>query len=95
MNKTILRVHLVLNFHWYTETTEGGKRIEYRKMSPHWEKLIWERRDSITHVRFSKGYTSEVTTYKVDKIDIGKCPIEGWDGEYYRIHFNDNELWMI
>ena len=86
----LLQLHLVLTNHWYLETTEGNKRIEYRKMSAHWKKLIWDRREDITHVRFSKGYTLERTTYEVEKIDIGPCPLEGFDGEYYRIHFKDN-----
>ena len=85
----MLKLHLVLSFHWYSETVQGGKRVEYRKMSPHWKKLIWERRDLITHVRFSKGYTKTKTLYKVDKIDVGPCPNHGWGAQYYRIHFSE------
>jgi hypothetical protein len=29
-------------------------------------------------------------TYKVEKIDVGSCPIDGWDDQYYRIHFKQN-----
>jgi len=25
---------------------------------------------------------------QVSKIDIGKCPLKGFDGDYYRIHFD-------
>jgi hypothetical protein len=27
--------------------------------------------------------------FDVEKIDIGDCPIEGWDDQYYRIHFKE------
>jgi hypothetical protein len=67
--------------------TGGVKRIEYRKCIPHWRQRIWNRREEIEFVRFSRGYTSETTTHTVIKIDIGPCPYEGWDGDYYRIHF--------
>jgi len=80
-------VPLVLTHQWFEETENGGKRVEYRRITPHWEKLIWAKRDRITHVRFSKGYSKTQTTFRVTEIDIGPCPIEGWDGEFYRIHF--------
>ena len=27
---------------------------------------------------------------RIVKIDIGPCPYDGWDGEYFRIHFEPN-----
>lgn len=80
-------LHLVLTYHWYDETAEGSKRIEYRNMTDRWRKLIWENRNKITHVRFARGYTSTMRTYEVNEIDIGDCPILGWDAQYFRIHF--------
>jgi len=82
-------LHLVLTHHWFDETNEGRKRIEYRKMTPHWMRLIYERRDEINRVRFARGYTDRTITYRVTKIDIGLCPIKGWDGDYFRIHFEN------
>ena len=29
---------------------------------------------------------------RITKIDIGSCPYEGWDGEYFRIHFEPNAV---
>lgn len=85
-----LVLHLVLTYHWYDETESGRKRIEYRKMSDRWRRLIWDRRHEITHVRFARGYTSTMQTFEVEKIDVGSCPIEGWNDEYFRIHFKQN-----
>lgn len=86
-----LVLHLPLTHHWYDETERGTKCIEYRVMIPRWEKQIWQKRDQITHVRFSRGYTSRTITRQVERIDIGPCPIPGWAGEYYRIHFLQND----
>jgi len=85
-----LVLHLPLTHHWYDETERGAKCIEYRVMIPRWEKQIWQRRVEITHVRFSRGYTSRTLTRPVERIDIGPCPIPGWGGDYYRIHFSPN-----
>lgn len=86
-----ITLHLVLTHHWYDETVKAGdpKRIEYRKVTPRWLKLIYDRRDIITGVRFSRGYTSTIRIYRVTGIDIGPCPISGWAGEFIRIHFED------
>jgi hypothetical protein len=67
----------------------GRKRIEYREMSRRWMQLIYDRKDQIKKIRFARGYTKTTTTYDVDKIDIGSCPIYGWDGKYIRIHFKE------
>lgn len=82
-----ITIHLVLTYHWCDETEQGRKDIEYREMTPHWEKLIWERRKRIPTVRFVRGYTSTMMVCPVIKIDVGRCPYPGWDGDYYRIHF--------
>ena len=85
-----LVLHLVLTYHWYDETDRGAKSIEYRAMTRQWARQIWQRRNEITHVRFARGYTSTMRTFEVEKIDIGDCPIDGWDDQYYRIHFKQN-----
>jgi hypothetical protein len=84
-----MQLHLLLTEHWFTETEDGHKLIEYRTMSPHWKSRIWERRHTIQKVRFQRGFKKNPKTmvFNVVKIDIGKCPIEGWDDKYYRIHF--------
>lgn len=82
---------LVLSFKWFDETIAGRKWIEYREIKPHWERLIWRRKEQLTHVRFSRGYTSEALTLPILHIDIGPCPIPGWHGNFYRIHLGDSE----
>lgn len=82
-------LNLVLTGYWYDETEAGRKPIEYRAMTPHWRKRIWDRRGDFLRVRFYRGYTKRNLERDVVKIDIGPCPIQGWDGEYYRIHSID------
>ena len=81
-----LVLHLVLTYHWYDEIAAGRKLIEYRACTPHWTRLIWDRRARITHAKFRRGYTSASITRRVAFIDIGPCPYDGWSGNYYRIH---------
>jgi hypothetical protein len=85
-----LTIHLVLTRQWYDLTAAGEKLIEYREMTPRWMRLIYERRDQITHVRFSRAYSKETITRRVHEIDVGPCPIPGWSGQYFRIHFSPN-----
>ena len=82
-------LHLVLTYHWFDEIMAGRKIIEYRAMSPHWKRLIWDRRNQIAKVRFQRGFERDPlrTARSVTKIDIGPCPYAGWSGDYYRIHF--------
>lgn len=81
-------LHLVLTHHWYDQTESGAKRTEYRTMTERWKRQIWDRRERITAVRFARGYTSRTLTRSVESIDVGPCPIPGWSGDYYRIHFS-------
>ena len=84
-----ITLHLVLTYHWYDATAAGHKRIEYREITDNWRRRIWEKRDRIKYVTFSRGYTSTTQTFKVDQIHIGACPIKGWDANYYQIYFRE------
>lgn len=86
-----MTLHLVLTHHWFDESTNpvDPKRTEYREMSARWMRLIYERREQITHVRFARGYTKTTQTFSVTLIDIGPCPIAGWTGDFIRIHFTE------
>ena len=98
MNQPI-NLHLVLTRHWYDETASGTKRIEYRVMTKKnddgtvrqskWARLIWAQRDLTKTVTFSRAMTKTTQRFAVVKIDIGPCPIPGWDGDFYRVHFED------
>ena len=39
------------------------------------------------YIRFHRAYTSTVIVARITKVDIGPCPYQGWDGDFYRIHF--------
>ena len=80
-----MTLSLVLTSHWYNEVESRRKNIEYREIKPYWTKRIWGRRDEIKHVRFSRGYSNISLLREVVKIDIGTCPYDGWDGDYYRL----------
>ena len=81
---------LNLTYKWFDEIEAGRKTIEYREIKPYWEKRIWGQRHRITHVCFVRGYTGRFTHRRVTKIDKGPCPYDGWDEEYYRIHFEED-----
>lgn len=81
-----INLHLVLTYYWFDELKNGTKSIEYRKMSEHWRRLIWDRKELISSVTFQRGYTQNRLTLKVSRIDKGECPYPGWDSIYYRIH---------
>lgn len=84
-------LHLVLKFHWYDATDIGVKRVEFREMSERWKRIIWDKREEYTHVRFARGYTSTMMLFEIEKIDIGGCYLVGWNDDYYRIHFKKIE----
>ena len=84
-----MNLHLVLTYHWFDEIEAGRKLVEYREKTHYWFKRIWLNRKKIKTVTFARGYTSRTMTFKVHKIDLGKCPYPDWDGEYNRIHFSE------
>lgn len=99
MSKPRKKINLVLTNHWYDETAAGRKRVEYRSMinpedgSPsRWLGELWHHRHTLEQVQFSRGYTPTTQTFDIVKIDVGPCPIPGWTGDYYRIHFKESEI---
>ena len=88
-----ITLNLVLTHHWFDEIAAGRKRIEYREIKPHWTRLIWDRRDKITHVKFQRAYnnTAPEIIYRVTFIDKGMCPYTGWTGKFYFITFTEEE----
>lgn len=79
-------LHLVLTYYWFDEMVNQRKDVEYREMTPHWTRLIWDRRDRIMAARFSRGYTAGTILRPVCRIEITPCPHVGWDGNYYCLH---------
>jgi len=87
-----MTLHLVLTGYWYDEAIAGRKRIEYRLPSERWMRQIYGRRRLLREVVFHRAYTRTTAAYRIDKIDLGPCPIHGWEGEYVRIHFSNTGM---
>jgi len=61
------RVFLILNWDWYELIENGVKTEEYRRVCPHWEKLIYENQPS--EVLFQLGYKKiKRMTFKINAI---------------------------
>lgn len=84
-----MNLDLVLTYHWFDEIKSGRKTVEYREKTYFWFKRIWRKRNDIKTVTFRRGYTSTSIKRVVTKIDTGRCPYLGWNGEYIRIHFEE------
>ena len=80
-------LHLMLHGHWFDQALHGDKRVEYRQIKPRWTKQIWDKRDTLKTVVLHRGYTNNVIRAEITLIDIGPCPYQGWEDDYYRIHF--------
>jgi len=78
-------LHLFLTAHWFDLTEQDKKPVEYRRMGTRMEKQILSAKPGDL-VAYHRGYTSNVCVRRITKIDIGPCPIEGWYGDFYRIH---------
>lgn len=44
---------------------------------------------AVFRLGYSRKYPDIVR--RIVKIDIGPCPYDGWDGDYFRIHFEKEE----
>jgi len=82
---------LVLTNKWFDAHVDGSKRIEYRRMCAFWKTRIWDKRYELKNVRFQRAFNPPVkfAWFEIIKIDIGSCPIDGWGGNYYRVHFKE------
>ena len=82
---------LPLKRKWFAKIWNGEKNIEYREVKPYWTRRIgsWPIEREVKFVMFQIGYAKDGPRLlvQVSKVDVGECPYEGWDGVYYRIHF--------
>lgn len=87
-----IKPDLILNMkrEWFAKIWNNEKTIEYREVKPYWTRRIgeWGGR-KIKFVEMRLGYRKEVPVMllQVWYTDIGPCPYDGWDGDYYRLHF--------
>lgn len=86
-----MTLRLVLKANWFDRIATGQKTVEYREITPYWQKRIWADRHTLIgeSVTFSRGYTKRTITRRITAIDTGPCPYDGWDGVYYRVHFDN------
>ena len=76
---------------WFAKIWNGEKTVEYRAVKPKYAKLSkWVGDTPGVFFVFYIGMMASGPRLlvQVKKIDIGKCPLEGFDGDYYRIHFD-------
>lgn len=88
-HKDGLTLRLVVTEGWFDEIESGRKRVEYRRICPHWKRLIWDRKEWITRVVFQRAFKKNPAkaVFEVSGVDIGECPSAGWEGQYYRVCF--------
>lgn len=76
---------------WFAKIWNGKKTVEYRTVTPKYKRLAtWIGKPRGVFMMFYIGMmkTGPRMLVQVSKIDIGKCPLKGFDGDYYRIHFD-------
>lgn len=64
--------------------------MEYREVKPYWQKRIGEwvgKRGKFVCVVLGYRRETAMMLLQVDKVDVGDCPHEGFDGVYFRLHF--------
>ena len=85
--------HFILKSVWFEQIKDGTKNIEYRPVTHRWSAILSKEPNVAI---FSRGYTRLGRVVRViEKIDIGRCPIPHWSGEYYRIHLAPKETAFI
>lgn len=103
--RIVKRIIFNLKREWYDKIASGEKTVEYRKLSRYWRcRLVFGPYlmnkngeflvpDGDVFAVFRLGYsrTHPDIVRRIVKIDIGPCPYDGWNGEYFRIHFGKEE----
>ncbi len=91
--------HLSFKRKWFAKIWNGDKRIEYRSVCPRYKRLAdWVGKGCSRGV-FMVFYIGMMKTgprllVAIDSIDIGRCPLDGFDGDYYRIKFDVVQQYM-
>lgn len=91
---------------WYDKIASGEKTVEFRRFCRYWDVRL---RNAMMHTNglilphqefvavFRLGYSRKYPDIerRVTKIDVGSCPYEGWEGRYFRIHFEGGARKLI
>lgn len=62
-------LYLPLKKEWYEMIECGVKTEEYREINAYWSSRLMFK--SLTHVKFSYGYTKRTMTFEIERITIG------------------------
>ena len=82
-----VRLVLPLKRKWFLAIGRGEKTVEYRKFGYYWAVRL-QRINPGDIIEFRLGYSAVNTIHaKFVGMDVGSCPYEGFDGDYYRIKF--------
>ena len=76
---------LSLKRKWFAKIWNGEKSVEYRAVTPKYKRLatwIGEARGVFMMFYIGMMKTGPRMLVQVSKIDVGPCPLEGFDGEY-------------
>ena len=87
-NSDILPIFLANK--WYDLIADRKKKVEYRRICDHWTSRLFingTNRLKYRYVRFHRAYTQTMQYARIRKVDVGPCPYDGWEGDFYRIHF--------
>lgn len=99
-----LDFHLSMKQEYFAQIWRGEKCEEYRSVTPRYKKFAQWMSDG--RPRFVMLYVGMQKTgmrllIQVKKVEIGRCPLKGWKGKYYILHFSvvqpylfdDGEYW--
>lgn len=90
---------LPLKRQWFAKIWNGEKHVEYREVKPYWTRRIgaWVGDGKPHFILFQIGYAKDGPRILAQTacIDIGKCDIPGWRGDYYRIVFDIVQPYLV
>ena len=85
-----MKLHLILKKIWWDWVEQGCKDVEYRTLNEYWQTRILDKKDKLKSVVFHFGYTGKTLEFPIKDIDVGACPYRNWNGDFIRIHFENN-----
>ena len=89
---------LSLKRQWFAKIWNGEKKVEYRKVGPKYRRFdqwLGKCRGTFFMLYIGMMQTGPRLLVEVKEISIGKCPIKGFDGDYYAISFEIVQAYMF
>lgn len=79
---------------WMNRLDEDGY-LDFTKDGKPWFDIdggVLIPKDTFAVFRMGYDHALPDIVRRIVKIDIGPCPYDGWDGEYFRIHFEKGSV---